>query len=126
MARQKKFKDRESILENENESLKKQIKDKDRVIRQKDRTIKQLKGEVKTAVDAFLDTQDHYREFSDGKTLSEAIEDAKNGGASKRKEQCPKCGSHDITRMLFTGFHIKTCKCGYKSRIDEEQEITKS
>lgn len=128
MAKQKRFKDRESILEEENEKLKKTIKDKDRVIRQKNRTIKQLKGEVRTAVDAFLDTQEHYSEISDSKTLSQAISEAKDGKAKKpRNEQCSKCSSHDVTKMKFTGFHINTCnKCGYKSRVDEEQEITES
>lgn len=120
----KKFKDNESILEAENEKLKKIIKEKDRVIRQKDRTINQLKSEVKTAVDAFLETNNHYREIGESKTLSEAIDDANKGKATRINLKCPKCSSN-MKRLLFTGFYIESCKCGYKSRINEEDKITK-
>lgn len=123
MAKQRKFKDRESILEEQNEKLKESIKKKDRVIRQKNRTIRQLKSEVKTAVDAFLDTEYHYRDINDSKTLSESLKEAKEGKARNTKERCPKCGSDDLKTFKFTGFFIKSCKCGYRNKFDEEQHI---
>lgn len=126
MAGKRKEIDRETVLENENEKLKKIIRDKDKVISQKDRTIKQLKSEAKQAMDNFVGTEHYLREVTDGKPLSEVINTVKNGKPlSKEGEPCPKCGSKDVTILIYIGFHIKSCTCGYRKRINEEQEINK-
>ena len=125
MARRKE-KNVESALEMENERLKKTIRDKDKVIKQKDRTIRQLKSEAKTAMDGFSGTESFLREVTNGKPLSEVIKTVKRGDPlSDEIEPCPKCGSREIVTLIYTGFFIKTCLCGYRKRFNEEQEIEK-
>lgn len=126
MATKRKEKDRESILENEIDRLNKVIKEKDKVINQKKRVIKQLKSEKNQAMDTFIDTEHYLREVTDGKPLSEIMNTIKNGKPlNKENEPCPTCGSRDLKTLIYTGFHIKSCSCGYRKKFNEEEEIGK-
>jgi len=114
----------ETILEKEIENLNRTIRDKNKVIKQKDKVIKQLKGEAKQAMDVFVDSEHYLREVTDGKPLSEIMNTVKNKQPLRKgNEPCPKCGSKDIAILIYTGFHIKACDCGYRKKVNEEQEI---
>jgi len=116
----KKPKDRVEILEDS-------IKKLQTIIRNKDKTIRQLKGAVSTAESAFRKTEIYLKEVTDGKPLSEVLRTVEAGKPlSKIGDACPDCGEHEMNKILFTGFHIVTCECGYRNKIDEEQEITES
>lgn len=113
----KKVKDRVEVLEKENSKLKK-------VIREKDKTIKQLKSESKTAEDSFRITESYLKEITKGKPLSEILDIVgKNLPLQDIDYPCPKCNSRDMKKILFTGFYIVSCECGYRKRVDEEQQI---
>jgi len=116
----KKGKDRVEILEEENSKLKK-------AIRRKDRTIRQLKSEVQTAHQAFRQTETYLKEITNDRPLSEILKTVESGKPlSKIRKPCPKCGSGSMNKIIFTGFHVISCKCGYRNRVDEEQEISKN
>jgi len=116
----KKGKDRVEILEEENSKLKK-------AIRRKDRTIRQLKSEVQTAHQAFRQTETYLKEITNDRPLSEILKTVESGKPlSKIRKSCPKCGSEGMNKIIFTGFHVISCKCGYRNRVDEEQEISKN
>ena len=116
----KKPKDRLEILEE-------QVKKLQSIIRTKDKTIRQLKGAVKTAESAWKKTEIYLQEVTNGKPLSEVLRTVEAGRPlSKIGDACPDCGLHDMKKILFTGFHIVTCHCGYRNKVDEEQQITES
>lgn len=116
----KKNKDTVEILEETVKQLKK-------VIRDRDKTIKQLKSEVKTVQGAWKTTEIFLKEVTDGKPLSEIIKTVATGKPlSKSNGSCPKCGSKAMKKIIFIGFHIISCDCGYRTKIDEEQEINKN
>jgi len=115
----KKQKDKLEVLEDENSRLKK-------AIRRKDRTIKQLKSEVSTAQEAFRQTETYLKEITNDRPLSEILKNVESGKPlSKISDPCPKCGSANMKKIIFTGFHVISCKCGYRNRVDEEREIKK-
>ena len=116
----KKGKDRVEILEEQVRKLK-------ATIRTKDKTIRQLKSQVKTVESAWRTTEIYLTEVTNGKPLSEVLRTVESGRPlSKFDEPCPKCNSHDMKKIIFTGFHIISCDCGYRKKMDEEQEIRKS
>ena len=116
----KKPKDRVELLEE-------QVKKLNATVRTKDKAIRQLKSQVKTAESAWRKTEIYLNEVTDGKPLSEVLKTVEAGRPlSKIGEACPNCGAHDMNKILFTGFHIITCDCGYRNKVDEEQEIRKS
>lgn len=113
----KKAKSRTEILEEEIRKLKQTIRDRDK-------TIRQLKSQFKTVESAWDSTEIYLKEVTNGKPLSEVIKTIKRGKPlNKDNEPCPKCSSKDLQKILYTGFHIVICSCGYRKRIDEEQEI---
>lgn len=115
----KKPKDRTDILEDENSKLKK-------TIRRRDKTIRQLRSDAKTAEEAFRRTETYLKEVTDGKPLSEILRTVEsNKPLSPIKKSCPKCNSRDMKKIIFTGFYVISCKCGYRNRVDEKQEIEK-
>ena len=66
------------------------------------------------------------KEVTNGKPLSEVIKTVEaNRPLSPIDDACPQCGNHSMKKILFSGFHIISCECGYRNKIDEEQEITK-
>ena len=116
----KKPKDRVEVLE----TLVKKLQN---TIRAKNTVIRNLKGQVCTAETAFKQTEMYLQEVTNGKPLSEVLKMAESGRfTSTIGEPCPKCGSHDMKKILFTGFYIITCECGYRNKVDEEQKITES
>lgn len=116
----KKPKDRVEVLE----ALVKKLQN---TLRAKESVIKNLKGQVCTAETAFKRTEIYLQEVTNGKPLSEVLKNVEAGRfTSSIGDACPKCGLHDMKKILFTGFHIITCECGYRNKIDEEREITES
>jgi predicted RNase H-like nuclease (RuvC/YqgF family) len=113
----RKAKGKIEVLEDENLKLKK-------AIRSKDKTIRQLKSEVETAKEAFRQTETYLKEITNDRPLSEIIKTVVEGKPLKKiKNTCPKCGSEEMKKIIYTGFHVISCKCGYRNRVDEEQEI---
>tara|TARA_R100000951_G_C2604167_1_gene169103 strand:+ start:160 stop:516 length:357 start_codon:yes stop_codon:yes gene_type:complete len=113
----KKPKDRVEILEE-------QVKKLQSTLRSKDKTIRQLKTQVTTAESAFKKTEIYLKEVTNGKPLSEILKLAEEGKPfTPIGDVCPDCGSHSMKKILFTGFHIITCECGYRNKVDEEQQI---
>jgi len=112
----KKEKDKTEILEKENAKLKK-------VLRGKERTIRQLKSEARTAEEAFRVTETYLKEITDDRPLSEILRTVEAGKPlSKVSDPCPKCNSINMKKIIFTGFHIISCHCGYRNRVDEERK----
>ena len=117
----RKSKDKLEILEEENAKLKK-------AMRRKDRTIRQLKSEVQTAQEAFRQTETYLKEITNDRPLSEILKNVEAGKplSPVTDMQCPKCGSTALNRIVFTGCHIISCKCGYRNRVDEQEEVRKN
>lgn len=116
----KKQKDRTELLEE-------RVKDLKRILRSKDRTIRQLKSEVKTAEDAFNVTEVFLKEVTDDRPMSEILRTVEsNQPLSKLGDACPNCNQRSMKKILFTGFHIVSCECGYRTRVDEGRAITKT
>ncbi len=116
----KKPKDRIEVLEEQVQNLKK-------IIRNKDKTIKQLKSEINTAQSAWNKTEIYLKDVTNGKPLSEVLKNVESGKPLSLKEQpCPKCNYGDLKRILYTGFYIVTCSCGYRARVNEEQQLRKN
>ena len=95
---------------------------KSRII--KDRAkIRNLSSENRTLKKAWYGTEDYLHEVTDGKPLSEVIKAAKDGSRLKKGHgPCPKCGVENLTKLLYSGFHIVICEnngCGYRERINE-------
>jgi len=113
----KKPKDRVEILEEQVKKLRK-------VIREKDKTIRQLKSNSTTFEAAWRKTEIYLKEITNGKPLSEVLRTVEAGKPlTNITDPCPDCGQHDMKKILFTGFHIITCECGYRKKVDEEQQI---
>jgi len=109
------------------EQLEEHIRKLKAAVRKKDKTIKQLKGQVASAQTAFKTTEVYLKEITNGKPLSEVIRTVESGKPlSKVDDECPQCHSHDMKKILFTGFYIISCTCGYRNKIDDKQEITKT
>ena len=94
------------------DDLNKEVKRLNKVIREKDKTIRNLKSEKKQAMDRFIDSEVYLREVTNGRPLSEIMKTVKNGEPlGKNEYRCPKCNASDISVLIYTGFHIKICKC---------------
>lgn len=116
----KREKDRVEVLEEQVRKLK-------QTIRNRDKTIRQLKSQVKSVESAWHTTEIYLKEITNGKPLSEVIKTVEAGRPlSKLNELCPKCNSRDLVKILFNKFHIITCDCGYRKKVDEEREVGKS
>lgn len=115
----KKPKDRVEALEEEIQSLKK-------IIRNRDKTIRQLKSEIDTTHSAWSKTEFFLKEVTSGKPLSEVLENVESGRPlSLEQDSCPKCNLKFLKKMLYTGFHIVACSCGYRAKVNEEQQLRK-
>jgi hypothetical protein len=109
------------------DTLEDQVKKLKATLRKRDKTIVQLKSEVKTVDRAWRKTETYLKEITNGKSLSEIIKTVEDGRPlSKTNIMCPECKILKVNKIIFTGFHIVNCKCGYRKRIDEEQEIGES
>lgn len=116
----KKPKDRFGLLEEK-------VKKLNTTIRTKDRVIKQLKSQVQTVELAWKKTEMYLNEVTNGKPLSEVLKAVEAGRPlSKIGKACPNCGTHNMNKILFIGFYIITCDCGYRNKVDEEQEISEN
>lgn len=116
----KKGKDRVEALEEEVRKLK-------ATIRNKNSKIRQLKSEVRTARDAFVESEVYLKDVIDGKPLSEVLKEVSKGKRlNLDTEKCPDCGSIGMKKIIFTGFHIRSCQCGYRKKINEERQITEN
>lgn len=109
------------------ELLEKRVRKLEGVIRDKDKTISKLKGQVNSAQSAFKTTEIYLKEITNGKPLSEVLKTVEAGKPLSNVDyECPKCNSHDMKKIIFTGFHIISCACGYRNKVDEEDEIKKT
>ena len=116
----KKTKDRVEILEEQIQKLK-------CTIRNRDKSIRQLKSQIKTTEAAWKKTEIYLQEVTNGKPISEVLRTVEaDKPLSKVGEACPSCGANNMNKLLFTGFHIIVCECGYRNKVDEEQKIRKS
>lgn len=116
----KKPRDRVEILEE-------QVKKLQNTIRGKNKTIRQLKSNSSTFEAAWRKTEIYLKEVTNGKPLHEVLKTVEEGKPlTVVKDDCPTCGQHNMNKILFTGFYIISCTCGYRNKIDEEQEIRKS
>ena len=112
---------------NRDENYEDKIRKLQKVIRDKDKTIRQLKGQVKSAQLAWRATEVYLKEVTDGKPLSEIIKTAEEGKPlTYVHHECPKCNSHDLKKMVFATFYILSCVCGYRDKVDDMHEITKT
>jgi hypothetical protein len=108
------------------EDSKEQIRKLKDTVKRRDKTIRQLKSQIKTLEQSWRTTEVYLKEVTDGKPLSEVIKDIEsNKPLGKCELECPSCASKNMKKILFTGFYIISCQCGYRKKIDDEQEIIK-
>ena len=108
------------------EALEEVVRKLKNTIKRRDKTIRQLRSEIKTIEQAWRTTEVYLKEITNGKPLSEVLETVEAGKPlSKLNDSCPKCNSNEMKKIIFTGFYIVSCSCGYRNKVDEERKIRK-
>jgi len=110
-------KDSNSIAREKNEKLLE-------IVRRLERENSKLKSQYKTMETAWGKTEEKYKEAVKDIPLKEIMDSVKNNNPLKskikNKDECDKCGSKKLKKIIFDGFYVVKCdQCNYRNRVDD-------